>query len=91
MNNHEPDQASASVKAMPRNIVVRTMPAASGCRAIARWPCPRRRSRCRCRVRCRQAVAKPAPMAALAAFWSSALRALGNQAGDCFHGGVFLL
>src|SRR5438874_8089754 len=30
-----PNRASASVKAMPRNIVVRTMPADSGCRAMA--------------------------------------------------------
>ena len=31
----KPKSASASVKAMPRNMVVRTMPAASGWRAIA--------------------------------------------------------
>ena len=30
-----PNRASASVKAMPRNMVVRTMPADSGCLAIA--------------------------------------------------------
>src|SRR5919197_6492556 len=30
-----PNSASASVNAMPRNMVVRTMPAASGCRAMA--------------------------------------------------------
>src|SRR5256885_9361011 len=30
-----PKRASASVKAVPRNIVVRTMPADSGCRAMA--------------------------------------------------------
>lgn len=34
-NSTKPNSASASVNAMPKNIVVRTMPAASGCRAIA--------------------------------------------------------
>ena len=35
MNTTKPMRASASVKAMPRNMVVRTMPAASGWRAMA--------------------------------------------------------
>ena len=35
MKTTKPNRASASVKAMPRNMVVRTMPAASGWRAMA--------------------------------------------------------
>ena len=35
MKTTNPNRASASVKAMPRNMVVRTMPAASGWRAMA--------------------------------------------------------
>ena len=42
MNTTKPIRASASVKAMPRNIVVRTMPAASGWRAIASTDLPTR-------------------------------------------------
>ena len=42
MNTTKPISASASVKAMPRNIVVRTMPAASGWRAIASTDLPTR-------------------------------------------------
>ena len=34
-NSTKPMSASASVNAIPRNMVVLTMPAASGCRAIA--------------------------------------------------------
>src|SRR5581483_7316605 len=38
-----PNMASASTNAIPRNIVVRTMPGASGCRAIASTDLPTRK------------------------------------------------
>ena len=42
MKTTKPMRARASVKAMPRNIVVRTMPAASGWRAMASTDLPTR-------------------------------------------------